>query len=80
MTNELKPSYYTTNEGGNWISWPKDLPINIDDLATTGVYKATVSGLLVHSIAFGQILAGVDHFIRWDCLNGFTNEPSDIIY
>jgi len=80
VIQELKPSFYTSREGYNWIRWPKGLPLDIDDLIKRGSICVTISGLYLHSIAFGNAHAGWNHFIRWDCINGFTDEPEEVIY
>lgn len=85
MTQELRPLFYTSQEGGSWIAWPEDVSLDIDDLAKRtsgkeGHAYVVISGILLHSIAFGHILAGWNNFIRWDCTNGFTDEPEEVIY
>ena len=77
---ELKPSYYTSVEGGTWRRWPSYIKLNIDDLIKRDPFQLTISNLPLHSIAFGEVAAGWIHHIRWDCINGFTNEPKDVIY
>lgn len=76
----LKPTYYSLKEGGNWLRWPSNVKLNIDDLVKRDSFRVKFDSLEVHSIAFGEITAGYNCFIRWDCRNGFTDEPSNIIY
>ena len=68
-----KPSFYTSREGGDWRSWPKDHPFDYEWLSLRRRHPLNVvsMGLAVHSISFGHPLAGYDKILHWDCVNGF---------
>ena len=78
-----KPSYYTTYEGGALHPW-KLGDITHDDLVLgeVGRTRVIVKGRMVHSIIFGEVVAGLGSFARWDCINGWTDTPfkKDITY
>lgn len=87
MTDVLKspykrPQFYTEKEGGNWIDWPSGTKFDYGYLYRKCLITKTVKmdNLLVHSLAFGHVAAGIDSIIRWDCINGFTDIPEKVIY
>lgn len=81
----MKPTYYTTHEGGLWRKWKggtvtkKELELARIRLqkalhVTGGACEAavTLQSVSVHALAFGDALLQTGIFPRWDCLNGWT--------
>lgn len=65
---ELKPSFYTTMEGGHWHAWTwgpvTELQLTQRDRVFVELYQQPV-----HSLAFGALDTD---FKRWDCINGWN--------
>ena len=72
----IRPDYYTSHEGGDWISFPRSFTEhNIPELSRRHETQVIISGLRVHSLAFGNPKAGEGYYLRWDCISGFTQRP-----
>ena len=68
-----KPLYYTCEEGGEWIPWPKDKKCYKRFLSMREHDVIDIEDLTVHSLAFDEYRKGPGKFPRWDCLNGWTD-------
>ncbi len=76
-----KPSYYTLYEGGSWNKWPANLELHRGTLNKRDDHSIAIdNNIRVHSIAFGEIAMGLGKFARWDCINGWTDTPREILY
>ena len=79
----IKPTAYTSSEGGPWLPWDAEIAdIDVDESVLKQAKKWAVDGgrygketyignIRVHSIAFGDINS--KSFKRWDCVSGWTN-------
>ena len=72
----LTPHSHTTKEIGIWKFWPEDIEFifaQTKQRSETSVSFGKDRRIEVHSIAFDSPLMGYNHFLRWDCINGFNN-------
>lgn len=74
------PSFYTEAKGSKWINWPRLIPFDYNVLVERDTFLITHQGLHIHTLAFGSVMAGLGSFIRWDCVNGFTDIPDHVIW
>lgn len=59
--DKIIPSYYTIDEGGKIYSWHSRHQISI----------ATYFELDIHALFF-EVNSKRKEYLRWDCVNGFT--------
>ena len=78
----LKPTHYTSYEGGIRKPWPINASIKVKALDGALEYcKITreswflLGGMRIHSLAFvepNQRTNTMGNYARWDCINGWT--------
>jgi len=88
VTIVIKPTHYTSYEGGIWKLWPfnasikaKALDEALEYCKITGESWFYLSSMRIHSLAFieyNQRTNSMGNYARWDCINGWTTTLEEI--
>ena len=84
MSTYIKPTHYTTTDGGVWKLW-EGKKIDVTELPkytsfTVGRSKFILlpyksgQNIKIHSLAFDDPAFGLGNFPRWDSINGWTTD------
>ena len=78
----IKPTYYTTQEGGSWkiygfLIYPSEDYLHL--VSTNKGNRFLWYGEFIHSLAFSDpINKPINSFPRWDCINGWTTTIEEV--